>query len=648
MMNAGRSWSRWATNTLIPAPDAAFSTREMTEDLLVSSGTPLAGEEALRVLQKTFGHRNFVGRQSEVIGRVLEGGDALALMPTGGGKSLCYQIPALLREGTAIVVSPLISLMKDQVDALTQYDVRAAFLNSTLTPKRASETERALIEGELDLLYIAPERLLTERTLSLLEKATVALFAIDEAHCVSQWGHDFRPEYLKLGRLAELFPKVPRLALTATADARTRTEIMEKLCLRDARMYVASFDRPNISFAATRRDDARKQLMNFIAEHRGQSGIVYCMSKRKSEETAEFLEKEGLRALPYHAGMDKKTRERNQSIFAHEEGVIIAATIAFGMGINKPDVRFIAHMNMPKSIEGYYQEIGRAGRDGLPARALLLYAVSDAITMRGWIENSDAPENIRRIERQKLNDLMGFCHSASCRRETLLKYFGETYNPPCGNCDNCKQPPEMWDGTEAAQKFLSCVARTGERFGAQHIISILLGKTEGEPGNKIRRLNHDKLSTFGIGGELSAKEWNLIAQQLAFAEILNPDVEGYGALKLTPAAWEVMRKQKKVSFRREAPRPPRTRKAAAATTSEKPAMHLSDQDLEVFDALRELRMQLAKTQGVPAYVIFHDTVLVEMSRLRPKTEEEVGAIPGVGAAKQVRYAGHFLKVLRKY
>ena len=620
----------------------------MKEDLLASADAPLAGEDARSVLQKTFGHRDFVGRQSEVIARVLEGGDALALMPTGGGKSLCYQIPALLREGTAVVVSPLISLMKDQVDALTQYDVRAAFLNSTLTPKQAAETERALTEGELDLLYIAPERLLNERTLSLLQKTTIALFAIDEAHCVSQWGHDFRPEYLKLGRLAELFPQVPRLALTATADARTRTEIVEKLHLRDARMFIASFDRPSISFAAVRRDDARRQLMDFINPHRGQSGIVYCMSKRKSEETAEFLEKEGLRALPYHAGMDKKTRESNQSIFAHEEGVIIAATIAFGMGINKPDVRFIAHMNMPKSIEGYYQEIGRAGRDGLPAQALLLYTVSDAITMRGWIENSDAPENIRRIERQKLNDLMGFCHSAVCRRETLLKYFGETYKPPCNNCDNCRQPPEMWDATQAAQKFLSCVVRTGERFGAQHIISILLGKTEGEPGDKIRRLNHDKLSTFGIGDELSAKEWTLVAQQLTFAEILNPDVEGYGALKLTPAAWEVMRNQKTVSFRRETPRPPRARKAAAATTDKKPATQLNDKDLEVFDALRELRMQLAKTQGVPAYVIFHDTVLVEMARRRPGTKEELGAIPGVGAAKQARYAGHFLKVLRKY
>ena len=601
-------------------------------------------DEARRVLRQTFGHLDFVGRQREIISHVAEGGDALALMPTGGGKSLCYQIPALLREGTAVVVSPLIALMKDQVDALRQYNVRASYLNSSLTAKQAAAVEEDFAVGHLDLLYVAPERLLTGRGLDMARRGKIALFAIDEAHCVSQWGHDFRPEYLKLGKLAELFPEAPRLALTATADDRTRAEIVEKLHLTGGKIFIASFNRPNICFSVRRRDNPRRQLMDFLAARRGQSGIIYCLSRRKSEETAEFLEKESFPARPYHAGMDKDTRAENQNFFAREEGAIIAATVAFGMGINKPDVRFIIHMDMPKSVEGYYQEIGRAGRDGLPAHALLLYGMGDVITLKSMIEESSAPEQIRRRERQKLDALLAFCESSGCRRESLLKYFGEEYSPPCENCDNCLSPPEMWDGGEAAKKILSCVARTGERFGAGHIVDVLLGKST----EKILRLRHDQLSTFGIGGELPAAEWRAAARQLIAANCLVPDSEGHGSLKLTPAAWEIMRGEKPVFFRRET-RPPRAAKTAREDKKPRPspAADLSGRDAEVFEILREERKRMAVRQNIPAYLIFQDRVLAEIARRRPANSEEFGEIPGIGAAKMARYAAHFLKILRE-
>ncbi len=604
------------------------------------------GDAALRTLQNTFGYPDFVGRQREVIAHIMDGGDALALMPTGGGKSLCYQIPGILRAGTAVVVSPLIALMKDQVDSLRQHGVRAAFLNSAQTPKQAAAAEAEFARGELDFLYVAPERLLSARGLETARRGKIALMAIDEAHCVSQWGHDFRPEYLKLGKLAELFPDAPRLALTATADARTRAEILEKLRMPDAKLFVASFDRPNIRFAVSRRDSPRRQLLDFYRRrHEGSAGIVYCMSRAKTESAAEFLAAAGIRAYAYHAGMTKKERAENQEKFIYEESVVMCATIAFGMGIDKPDVRFVVHLDMPKSVEGYYQEIGRAGRDGLPADALLFFGLNDVITLRRMIEEGGAPEHVRRLERQKLDALAAFCESAGCRRRALLEYFGEKYEKPCGNCDNCIAPPQMWDGGEAAKKFLSCVARTGERFGAGQITDVLLGKDT----EKIRKFRHEKLSTFGIGGELSAKEWHSVARQLVGANLLAPDAEGHGSLKLTAESWEVMRGRREVFFRRDAPRLPKPPRADGgdARPRARPAADLDERDAAVFEELRALRMRLAKKRGVPPYMIFNDKVLTEIARRRPRSEKEFGEIPGVGEAKLKTFAREFIKALRE-
>ncbi|MGU9951339.1 MAG: DNA helicase RecQ [Gammaproteobacteria bacterium WSBS_2016_MAG_OTU1] len=595
---------------------------------------------ALRILKNTFGYTDFVGRQREVITHVIEGGDALALMPTGGGKSLCYQIPALVREGVTVVVSPLIALMKDQVDSLQQNDVRAAFLNSSQTAKQAAAVEKQVAKGELDLLYIAPERLMTERGLQTIQQGRVALFAIDEAHCVSQWGHDFRPEYLKLGQLKDVFTDTPMLALTATADARTRQEIIDKLRLHDGKTFVASFDRPNIKFSIALREKPRQKLLDFYEQHhRGHSGIVYCLSRRKTEETAEFLEKQGLHAIPYHAGMDQKTRQRHQDRFIHEEGVIIVATIAFGMGINKPDVRFVVHLDMPKSIEGYYQEVGRAGRDGLPANALLLYGLRDAIMLRQMIEDGNAPEHIRRIQQQKMEALQAFCVSTNCRRQSLLEYFGEEFAPPCNNCDNCLEPPQMWDGALAAKKFLSCVYRTGERFGAGHIVDVLLGKDTA----KIEKLAHNKLSTFGIGEELKDKEWRAVARQLAGDGILSANE--HGGLTLTDEAWKIMRGERGISFRVEQTRVGSVKKSVERKPQ--PIVDLDERQMVVFEALRELRNKLAQQQKVPAYAIFQNKTLVEMARTHPVTAEDMRQISGVGDAKIERYATKFIKVLRE-
>ena len=607
---------------------------------------------ALATLNKVFGHPHFVGKQREVICHVADGGDALALMPTGGGKSLCYQIPALLRPGCAVVASPLIALMKDQVDALRQFDVRADFLNSSQTAKEAAEVEGRLQNGELDLLYVAPERLMTGRCLKMLDRAELSLFAIDEAHCVSQWGHDFRPEYLRLGGLAERFPHAPRLALTATADDRTRAEIIDKLKLQEGKVFIASFDRPNLFFSIVRRDNARQQLLDFYrARHEGHAGIVYCMSRRKTEETAEFLQREGLPAVPYHAGMSAKMRQDYQDKFIHEDGTVIVATIAFGMGINKPDVRFVAHLDLPKNIEGYYQEAGRAGRDGLPADALLLYGLGDAMTLRQMIDDSAAPTAVRDLQKQKLQALLALCESTGCRRHDVLKYFGEEYSPPCDKCDNCVSPPKLREGGETAKKLLSCVYRTRERFGVGHVVDILLGKRT----EKVEKFGHAELSTFGIGGELSAKEWRSAARQLIAADMLSSNAERYGALTLNEESWKVMRGEREVFFRQEEPRRPKA-KARAADDSSAPKHSaaaaeiiepLNEEQAQTFDSLRELRMTLAKRQGVPAYVIFHDKVLLAMSRNRPQSEEELVQISGVGAAKAARYGDDFLKLLRK-
>ncbi|HKX37647.1 MAG TPA: DNA helicase RecQ, partial [Burkholderiales bacterium] len=499
--------------------------------------------DALRILNEVFGYPAFRGRQAEVVAHVAGGGDALVLMPTGSGKSLCYQVPALLREGMAVVVSPLIALMQDQVEALAELGVRAAFLNSTLSGAQAAAVEARARRGELDLLYVAPERLMMERCLELLGQCRLALIAIDEAHCVSQWGHDFRPEYLQLAILRERFPGVPRVALTATADAQTRAEILERLELPGARAFVSSFDRPNIRYRIVEKDDARRQLLDFIrAEHAGEAGIVYCLSRRKVDEVATFLSSQGMTALPYHAGMDGEARRRHQERFRREDAVVMVATIAFGMGIDKPDVRFVAHLDLPKSVEGYYQETGRAGRDGLPADAWMAYGLQDVVQLRRMIDESEAAEAHKRTQAAKLDAMLGLCETAECRRVRLLGYFGEAAGP-CGNCDTCLDPPATFDGTEAAQQLLSCVYRTGQRFGAMHVIDVL----RGEATDKVTGRGHERLSTFGIGAARSGREWRAIARQCVALGLLEVDHGAYGALRLTAASRAVLKGEQRVA-----------------------------------------------------------------------------------------------------
>ncbi len=595
-------------------------------------------EEARRILRDIFGYDDFRPNQAEIVRTLVEGGDALVLMPTGGGKSLCYQIPAIARPGCGVVISPLIALMQDQVEALRQLGVRAAFLNSTLEREEERKVERALLAGELELLYIAPERLLAERTLELLERAALALFAIDEAHCVSQWGHDFRPEYRRLEILHRRFPRVPRIALTATADARTRSEIVEQLDLRKARHFISSFDRPNIRYAITDGGNARERLWRFLQrEHPHDAGIVYCLSRKKVEETARWLRARGRQALPYHAGMSAREREANQQRFLREDGIVMVATIAFGMGIDKPDVRFVAHLNLPKSIEAYYQETGRAGRDGLPADAWMAYGLQDVILLRRMAEESEADEHHKRITRHKLEAMLGLCETTSCRRQALLGYFGENLEAPCGNCDNCLRPPTTWEATEAAQKALSCVWRTGQRFGVNHLIDVLLGKES----ERIRRFGHHRLSTFGIGGELKAGEWRSLYRQLIALGYLEVDHDGYGALKLTEGCRPLLRGEERLELRKPR-RIERKRTAKAAAAPEFDA-----RDSALFEALRSLRLKLAKEQGVPPYVIFHDSTLKEMVVAQPRTLEEMGGIGGVGVQKLERYGKAFLEAIQR-
>lgn len=596
-------------------------------------------EEPLRILRETFGYDSFRHRQAEIIDTLVEGGDALVLMPTGGGKSLCYQIPAMVRRGCGIVVSPLIALMQDQVEALRQLGVRAAFLNSTLDWEQVKRIEGQLLAGELDLLYIAPERLLAERTLALLEEAPLALFAIDEAHCVSQWGHDFRPEYQQLKLLHQRWPTVPRIALTATADARTRHEIIEQLELHRARQFISSFDRPNIRYAISEGQNAREQLWRFLQrEHPGDAGIVYCLSRKKVEQTAEWLQKKGRTALPYHAGLGSDIREAHQQRFLREEGIIMVATIAFGMGIDKPDVRFVAHLNLPRSIEAYYQETGRAGRDGLPANAWMAYGLQDVILLRQMGEESDADELHKRITRQKLDAMLGLCEITGCRRQALLAYFDEILDEPCGNCDNCLQPPETREATEAAQKALSCVWRTGQRFGVNYLIDVLLGKDD----ERIRRFGHDRLPTFGIGGELSANEWRGLFRQLIARGYLRVDHEGHGSLQLTEQCRPLLRGEERLELRRQRRPEPGNRASAPRTPHDFDAI-----DAALFEELRTLRSKLAREQGVPPYVIFHDATLREMVEVRPRNLDELGGITGVGEKKLERYGKVFLEALRE-
>jgi len=595
---------------------------------------------ALAILREVFGFDRFRGPQAEIVERLAGGGDALVLMPTGGGKSLCYQIPAMMREGCGVVVSPLIALMHDQVAALRQAGVRAAALNSTLTPRQARDVERALTDGELDLLYVAPERLVTPAFLELLERSRVALFAIDEAHCVSQWGHDFRPEYLQLSLLHERFPAIPRIALTATADPLTRSEIVERLALREARVFVSSFDRPNIRYTIVDRADARAQLLRFIRdEHPGDAGIVYCLSRRKVEETAQWLVAQGVRALPYHAGMDAATRDAHQALFQREEGVVIVATIAFGMGIDKPDVRFVAHLDLPKSIEGYYQETGRAGRDGAPADAWMAYGMADVVQQRRMIDESEGDETYKRVAGAKLDALLGLCETAACRRVRLLAYFGEA-SEPCGNCDNCLAPPSTWDATEAVRMALSCIYRTGQRFGVVHLIDVLRGRDT----ERVRRWRHEQLSVFGIGGELDEAAWRSVFRQLIALGFARVDHEAHGALKLTAASRPVLRGEQQVSLRsdvrekRSASRSVRRRGArsdARAGDGDAGGDRACDQAL--LDRLKSWRLAEARVQAVPAYVILHDATLVAIATLRPDTLPELGHVQGIGAKKLERY-----------
>jgi ATP-dependent DNA helicase RecQ len=593
-----------------------------------------------KVLEDVFGYPAFRGHQAEVIEHVAGGGDALVLMPTGSGKSLCYQIPALLREGVGVVVSPLIALMQDQVAALAELGVRAAFLNSTLSGAEAAEIERRARRGELDLLYVAPERLLTERCLALLAQTRLALLAIDEAHCVSQWGHDFRPEYLQLAILRSRFPGVPRIALTATADAQTRVEILERLELGEARVFVSSFDRPNIRYRIVEKDDARRQLVDFIrAEHAGEAGIVYCLSRKKTEETAQFLAAQGVGALAYHAGMDADSRRRHQERFQREDGVVMVATIAFGMGIDKPDVRFVAHLDLPKSVEGYYQETGRAGRDGLPADAWMAYGLQDVVQLRRMIDESAAGEAQKRIQAAKLDAMLGLCETAECRRVRLLAYFGEALGAPCGNCDTCLDPPATFDGTLAAQQLLSCVYRTGQRFGAMHVIDVL----RGEVTDKVVQRDHDKLSTFGIGKERSGREWRAIVRQCIALGLLEVDHEAYGALRLTGESRALLKGERSVVLRtwRESKRSART-KAARETAS----ATLTGAALELFERLRAWRVEAARRHGVPAYVIFHDATLREIARLRPASLDTLRGISGIGARKLEAYGDDIVGLVK--
>ena len=595
---------------------------------------------AQSVLREVFGYETFRGFQREVIDHVAGGGDALVLMPTGGGKSVCYQIPALLRDGVGVVVSPLIALMADQVAALRELGARAAFLNSTLAQREAAAVESAMRRGELDLVYISPERLLTERCQRLLDECAIALFAVDEAHCVSQWGHDFRPEYGQLTLLRERWPQVPRIALTATADVPTRQEIVERL-LVDARVFVASFDRPNIRYRIVEKREPREQLLRFIAEeHPGQAGIVYCLARSTVEEVADFLVGHGIAAAPYHAGMAAEARAENQRRFKADDGQVIVATIAFGMGIDKPDVRFVAHLDMPKSIEGYFQETGRAGRDGGPADAWMTYGLADVVQQRRLIELSEADETYKRLSAAKLDAMLGLAEAADCRRVRLLAYFGEA-SRPCGNCDNCLAPPQVRDATDDAKKLLSCIYRCrqagGFGFAATHVIDVLRGKLT----EKVTKFGHDRLSTFGIGADLSEAEWRLLLRQLVAQHLVEVDYERFNVLRLTEASRAVLRGERRIELRRQvAVARGKSRKAKVAAAE---AMDAATATL--YDRLRAWRAQVAREHGVPAYVVFHDSTLLAIAQARPASTDALRAIAGLGERKLANYGARLLELI---
>lgn len=587
------------------------------------------------ILESVFGFTQFRPPQDQIIDTLMAGGDALVLMPTGGGKSLCYQIPALARSGCGIVISPLIALMQDQVNALRLVGVRAAFLNSTLDFSEVQSIEQALRNDELDLLYIAPERLTQARTLQLLQETNIALFAIDEAHCVSQWGHDFRADYLQLTLLHELFPDVPRIALTATADVRTRQEIITRLQLEDAQQFIAGFDRPNIRYRIGLKNNGKQQLLKFLKdEHLHDAGIVYCLSRKKTEEIADWLAGQGFTALPYHAGLSAEMRARHQARFLREEGVIIVATIAFGMGIDKPDVRFVAHLDLPKTIESYYQETGRAGRDGLPANAWLVYGLQDVIKLRQMMEGSQGSEEHKRAEQHRLNAMLGLCEITSCRRQALLAYFSDSLPAPCGNCDTCLQPPDTWDATDAARKALSTAWRTDQRFGVNHLIDVLRGSN----ADKIFQFGHQNLPVYGIGDELDNNQWRSVFRQLVARGYMSVDLERYGALRLEEKCRPVLRGEETVELRKDS-------KVKAAAVRKAKVELASETEMDLFEKLRACRKDFADELGVPPYMIFHDSTLQEMCVQKPATLEEMGDISGVGDKKLERYGPAFLHAL---
>jgi len=614
------------------SPDPNSSTDSNLGEVVNSNQT-----KALAVLQQTFGYPQFRPPQDQIVDTLIRGDDALVIMPTGGGKSLCYQIPALVRNGCGIVISPLIALMQDQVDALAQLGISASFLNSTQSTEESRSTEQALLTGELDLLYIAPERLVQPRMLQLLEQAHISLFAIDEAHCVSQWGHDFRADYLELSLLHQQFPTIPRIALTATADERTRAEIIQRLQLQQAAQFIVGFDRPNIQYRIQQKLNPRQQLLRFLkAEHANDAGIIYCLSRKKTEDTANWLQQQGFKALPYHAGLAAHTKAEHQRRFLREEGIIIVATIAFGMGIDKPDVRFVAHLDLPKSIEAYYQETGRAGRDGQAATAWMVYGIQDVIKLRQMMEDSPSSDQHKRIERQRLDAMLALCETVSCRRYQLLQYFDEASGKHCGNCDTCLHPVSTWDASEAAQMALSCIYRSGQRFGIGHLIDILLGSNSA----KVQQFGHDKLSTFGIGKQLESAQWRSVFRQLVTAGFIRVDHEQFGAFKLTESCRPILKGEQTLLLRKDVV----TNASKSSSTKKAPVKQYG----ELWNALRRCRQKLAEEQNVPAYVVFSDATLMQMAEYKPQNNAELMQINGVGAAKLEKYGEAFLTVLQAY